>query len=185
MLTSLCLLSTAVQVPVSAPQPIDVGFQVNVSDFVAHNYSDRSQALVFHHGGNHAMYVLLPGQDVCWSIPANLSTSVELEIVSRGVPGTWLVSDALALDGLVASNVPSIWLQGTAPRSLYWVETTAGFSTCVTKPSLCAQELSNTVTISTEETPTFESMHVPVTPPINIPTGDVPPKIEPVPLPPV
>lgn len=184
MLASLCLL-TAVQVPASAPQPIDVGFQITASDFVAHNYSDRSQALVFHHDGNHALYVLLPGEDVSWSIPSNLTASVELEIVSRGVLGTWLVSDALGLDGLVASNVPSVWLQSTTPRSLFWVETGAGFVTCATKPSLCAEDLGDPVSASSDDAPTFESMQVPVITPGPQPAGDVPPKIEPVPLPPV
>ncbi len=183
MLASLCLL-TAIQVPASAPQPIEVGFQITAGDFVAHNYSDRSQALVFHHDGNHAMYVLLPGEDVAWSIPSNLSTSVELEIVSRGVPGTWLVSDALGLDGLVACNVPAVWLQGTTPRSVFWIETGSGFVACATKPSLCAEDLGAGVSSSSDE-PTFESMQVPVITPVNLPSGGLPPKIEPVPLPPV
>jgi hypothetical protein len=187
MLTSIyLLLSTVVPpVPTAAPQPVEVGFQLAAGEFTAHNYSSRAQALVFHHGGNHAQYALLPGEDVRWSIPSNLTTSVELEVLSRGVENTWLVSDALALDGLVASNVASVWVQSTSPRSLYWVETAAGFVTCITKPSLCAEDLSAPISAAADETPTFESMQVPVTPPITTPTGDLPPKIEPVPLPPI
>jgi hypothetical protein len=184
MLSSLLLLLTAPALPVAAPAPIEVGLHVGTSEFYAHNYSDRAQVLVFHQDGNHAMYVLAPGEDVRWNITSESLTSVELEIVSRGGYDTWLTTDALVLDGLVPAGVPDVWMQSAAPRSIYWVEYQGSFLRWDTKPGLCAEELITPISSETDSLPEFESLHVPVVTPTGT-GGDLPPKIEPVPLPPV
>ena len=127
---------------------------------------------------------LAPGQDLSWNYPTQLLDGVRLEVASWA-QGAWRRSGTIAIDQLAARGTDAVWIQGDAARTS-WSEIGSALFIENTGSSLFPPSLPGASSAGSEgENALLAPIHVPVITPSDTPVGDVPPKIEDRPLPPV
>jgi len=180
----------ALSVPISAitegasPAPVEVGISVTSTRFYARNYSAENQVLLFQSGGTLLWRTLAPGFDLAWDFPTQLLTGIRFEVASW-TNGAWRRTGTIALDEVAARGTDALWIQGDASRTS-WSEIGSALFVEQTGTSLFPSSLPGDSSAGTGiEAALLAPVHVPVITPSDTPHGDVPPKIEDRPLPPV
>jgi hypothetical protein len=180
----------ALSAPISAVEegiaaaPVDVGIAVTSTSFYARNYSGVNQVLLFESNGTLLWRTLAPGYDLSWDFPTQLLDGVRLEVASW-TDGAWRRSGTIALDDVAARGIEALWVQGDSVRTSWSEIGTSLFvedtGTSLFPPSLPGDSSEG----SGDENALLAPAHVPVITPSDTPIGDVPPKIDERPLPPV
>lgn len=164
--------------------PVEVGVAVTSTSFYARNYSGTNQVLLFQSGGTLLWRTLAPGYDMSWDFPTQLLDGVRLEVASW-TNGAWRRSGTIALDEVVARGIEALWVQGDSARTSWSEIGTALFledtGTSLFPPTLPGDSSAGT----SGENALLAPAHIPIITPSETPQGDVPPKIEDRPLPPV
>jgi len=180
----------ALSAPISAveegaqPAPIEVGISVTSTRFYARNYSETSQVLLFQSGSTLVWRTLAPGQDLSWNYPTQLLDGVRFEVASYA-QGAWRRSGTIALDEVAARGTDALWIQGNTTRTS-WSEIGSALFIEDTGASLFPPTLPGASSAgSAGENALLAPVHVPVITPSDNPVGDVPPKMDDRPLPPV
>lgn len=180
----------ALSVPISAveegtaPAPIDVGISVTSTRFYARNFSGTNQVLLFQSGSTLLWRTLAPGYDLSWDFPTQLLTGIRFEVASW-TDGAWHRTGTIALDEVAARGTEALWIQGDFSRTS-WSEIGSALFVEDTGSSLFPDSLPGASSADTGvEDALLAPVHVPVITPSDTPQGDVPPKIEDGPLPPV
>ncbi len=160
--------------------PIVAGIHVTATQFRARNFSSVPQLFVFKEtsGGEIAVRPLLAGGEMAFSFPADALADFEVEVASKD-RGVWSNTGLLKLDGLNTHDGSLVWIESNNGRASAWLESSGSYLPLESG----ASELPGRVveTIRETESPT----HVPVITPSDHPNGDLPPKLEERPLPPV
>jgi hypothetical protein len=160
--------------------PIVAGIHVTATQFRARNFSSVPQLYVFKEtsGGEIAVRPLLAGGEMAFSFPADALADFEVEVASKD-RGVWSNTGLLKLQGLNSHEGSLVWIEVSSGRASAWLETGGGSLPLESG----ASELPGRVveTIRESDFPT----HVPVITPSDHPSGDLPPKLEDKPLPPV
>ncbi|MCY2960101.1 MAG: hypothetical protein NTY35_08040 [Planctomycetota bacterium] len=192
MLKKFVALATivALSVPISAveegtaPEPVEVGISVTSTRFFARNFSGTNQVLLFESGGTLLWRTLAPGCDLSWNFPTQLLTGIRFEVASW-TGGAWRRTGTIALDQVAARGTDALWIQGNFSRTS-WSEIGSALFVEDTGASLFPPSLPGASSAGTGgEAALLAPIHVPVITPSDEPSGDVPPKIEVRPLPPV
>lgn len=168
-------------------EPMAVGIQITATQFRARNLSSIPQVFVFREtsGGEIALCPLVAGGEMVFSFPADAITSLEFEVISRR-GGAWSDTGFMKLDGmkLDASSADAgsiVWIRSNTGHSPAWLETRGGFAPFESEASTLPTRVLDTLRDDESLPPT----HVPVITPSDRPNGDIPPKLEDGPLPPV
>jgi hypothetical protein len=160
--------------------PIVAGIHVTATQFRARNLSSVPQLFVFKEtsGGEIVVRPLLAGGEMAFSFPAHALADFEVEVASK-THGAWSHTGLFKLEGLNTHEGSLVWIESNTGRATAWLET-SGESLALDSGG---SELPNRVveTIREDDSPT----HVPVITPSDHPSGDLPPKLEERPLPPV
>jgi len=168
----------------SQPPPIDVGICVSSTRFYARNYSPDPQVFLFRCGDSMAWRTVAAGCDIGWDFPTQLLTDVRLE-VATWIDGVWHRSGTIALADVASRGLEAVWIQADA-SSTSWGQIGAVLLPEATGESMFPAELPSPTSVGTSgEDALMAPTHVPVITPSDVPQGDVPPKLEDRPLPPV
>lgn len=162
--------------------PIVAGIQITATQFRARNLSSVPQIFVFKEtaGGEIALRLLSAGGEMMFSFPADALADLELEVVSRQ-HGAWSDTRLLKLGGLNAGAGSVLWIQSNAGRASAWLESHGDFLALDSGESTLPSRVLETASADEPLPPT----HVPVITPSDRPNGDLPPRLEDDPLPPV
>jgi hypothetical protein len=154
--------------------------RVNETRLVALNPSTRPQLLVFshRHGGAPTQVVVPAGGHLQYDFPHGTLNGLELELVARGEHGL-RSSGELSLTGLVHGEFDLIWMETVDGSVHTWGQLPTG--SALVPP----QRDSDSGFLNLPAPSAPAAPHVPVITPIDKPKGDLPPRIEPEPLPPV
>lgn len=186
VLAALCALSAPIPAVEggSGPAPVDVGISVTATRFYARNYSATTHVLMFQSGSTLIWRTLGAGCDLAWDYPTQFLNGVRLEVASWS-DGAWRRTGTIALDQVAARGTDALWIQGNVARTS-WSEIGAALFVETTGESLFPPDLPGASSAGTDpENALLAPVHVPVITPSEGPQGDVPPKIEDRPLPPV
>ena len=164
--------------------------RVTPSRLVAVNPSASAQLLVFRdaRGFRRGMLALPPHGSLDHALPAGTLDSLTLEVVSRAIPSNggspWRTSGELGLREIAAQRYDALWIEAAAGHNHVWGERGESFG------SLAPQsERKSDATLHAEcESPDPQavfSAHVPVVTPGDKSKGDLPPRLEKKPLPPI
>lgn len=161
---------------------IVVGIQITATQFRARNLSSIPQIFVFKEaaGGEIALCPLSAGGEMLFSFPGDAFANLELEVVSRH-HGAWSDTGLVKLGGLNAGAGSLVWIQSSTGRASAWLESQGDFVPLESSGSA----LPGPVAESMREGESLPPTHVPVITPSDHPSGDLPPKLEERPLPPV
>ncbi|MBL8861690.1 MAG: hypothetical protein JNK02_06720 [Planctomycetes bacterium] len=189
-LSAALLALLALTVPITAveespePAPIDVGISVTGTRFYARNYSGTSYVLLFKSGSTVIWRTLSSGHDLVWEYPTQLLSGVELE-VATWADGAWRRTGSILLENVAARGTEALWVQSDSKRTS-WAELGSALFVEDTGASFFPATLPSDSSLGSSAEEAFAApTHVPVITPSENPVGDVPPRIEERPLPPV
>ena len=164
----------------TAPAPIEVCLHVGATSFRALNRGEQPLLLVFHADGNVALQVLPAYAEVAWSFPRHALDGIAVEVASRRL-GAWVSTGTLALGGLLVADEGELWITSTEDGASAYAVTASGLEPVAASAGALTSDDDAPLPGATGPGP----MHVPVITPSDVPQGDLPPKIEEQPLPPV
>jgi len=175
---SVILASSLFLGPADAAQAEAVQLVARVTEerFVAVNPSDRAQLLVFHdrEGGRAARTIVAAGGEVAFDFPAGTLDSLLLHVVSPAERSATAAAD-YDLGSIAARGFQLFWTTREAANAHAWGVDPMNPDEPVYVPAVAE--------------PSFQSQalapHVPVITPTDKPKGDLPPRIDDKPLPPV
>lgn len=170
---------------VESTASVEVGIRVTTTQFVARNFTEYPQVFLFNdcQSISTVLFTLPAGCDVRWSFPGQALTGVQIEVVSLR-NGAWHDSGTLPLEDVITHGAQALWVQTTDAHSLSWLQVGNDLSLLPAQGDLlplAVQACNNPDVANT----LYEPAHVPVITPSDHPTGDLPPKLEDKPLPPV
>jgi hypothetical protein len=147
----------------------------------AHNPGERPQLLIVGEvdGDARARTWLAPGASLETRFPPGSLDGLALEVVSFG-PGGVTSSGALALAELAAAGFDAVWIETSSLGSQTWGRSGA-LTSALSASSLGLSGLSANAPRPAPPKP----VHVPVVTPADRRNGDVPPRLEKKPLPPL
>jgi hypothetical protein len=182
--------STPLDVPaLSADGTIaaDVGVHVTPTQLVARNFSSVPQLLAFRDAGSglRALITLHSGGRLEFSYPREALELVQLEVLCER-SGSWSTSGALDLGGTLACGEETFWIQQLHHHSCTWLQVGTQLALVEAGPSLLPRALQREDEGAVDGfSASCAPTHVPVITPGEKPRGDLPPKLERRPLPPV
>ena len=153
--------------------------RVSDTRLVALNPGTRPQLLVFSHprGAVLTQVVIPAGGNLEYDFPHGTLNGLALELVARNERGL-CSSGELSLTALVRGEFDLIWME-SSERSIHtWGDLPTG-------PTLVPATRDSGSGFLSLSAPSAPAPHVPVITPTDKPKGDLPPRIEPNPLPPV
>lgn len=152
--------------------PVEFVARITDERFVAVNSSGEAQVLLFTDigGGRTARALVAAGSEIAFDFPAGTLHNLLLRVVTAK-NGSVSTSAEYDLGALAAGNYEFVWLESQAQFMTAWGMSPAGPShlPSTTEPTMQAAS----------------APHVPVITPTDKPNGDLPPRIEEQPLPPV
>jgi len=153
--------------------------RVSDTRLVALNPSDRPQLLIFttESGAVSARAVLPAGAGLEYDFPRGTLHGLGLELVARDEGGLRSTGQ-LSLAGLVRGGYELVWMESAGDGLYAFGELPSG-----PVPIQATRDADSGLHILTA--PSTPAPHVPVITPTDKPKGDLPPRIEPEPLPPV
>lgn len=193
MLLSLFAAVVCAAIPVADPlevsaqaapgeAAVEVGAHLTPTTFRARNFSDVTQVLAFSNGFGSPVLVGLPAGGIAsYTFPPEALVGLRLEFVSLR-PGAWMTSGYHTLSVPAETGAETLWTQPGETRLHTWLQIGCEISLLPSEgTSLPPGLLDQGSDIESLLAPT----HVPVITPSGGSQGNIPPPIEPVPLPPV
>jgi hypothetical protein len=167
------------QVAVRDDAALELLARVSETRLVALNPSAHPQLLVFTaaRGAVRTQVVLAAGDSLAFDYPSGTLQGLDLELVTRAENGL-ISSGELSLHSLVQAEFDLIWMESVGVRVHTWGELPTG-------PALIPPTRGSGTAFQPMSAPSVPAPHVPVITPTDKPKGDLPPRIEPEPLPPV
>ena len=153
--------------------PVEFVARVTDQRLIAVNSSREAQLLLFRdrEGGRRASSVIAAGGEIAFDFPGGTLNQLLLRVVSVGT-GSVVSSAEYDLGALASGSFEFVWMESASGAVSAWGMSPVGPSYL---PSTSEPTITNQAT----------APHVPVITPTDKPNGDLPPRIEEKPLPPV
>lgn len=163
-----------------------VGVHVTPTALVARNFSGTPQLFVFtdEQSGGQALRALGAGGSFEYQFSRQTLEAIALEVVCVE-DGAWHASGSIALSSVLQRGPETLWIQHGAGRSTTWLQRGSELTLADAGASALPDDMESGQDTPSTMTPTCAPTHVPVVTPSDKPTGDLPPKLEERPLPPV
>jgi hypothetical protein len=191
MLSSLCAavlcaaipVGSALEVPARAAEgdpSVELGVHLTSTTFRARNFSDVEQLMVFSNGAGEPVFVVLPvGAYVEYDFQPEDLDGVRMEVVSLR-EGAWKASGAQLLTVNAATGEETMWFQPGERRVHTWQQDGCEVSERDPSGTLLPDGF---IDQGTQSDLLLAPTHVPVITPWGGNGGDLPPRIDPNPLP--
>lgn len=188
LLASLFFVATPSLDPLAVQvdsEPMDVGITITATQFRARSYTAVPHLFVFREmqTGRIALSTLRMGAELAFSFPPHALVDFQLEVVAFE-RGAWKDTGALELAALAVNDLTLLWIRSTKTRAFAWLDRDGELALLGSGTSLLPAALEPASEHSPENS-LMAPAHVPVITPSGRPKGDVPPKLEDGPLPPV
>ena len=186
MITTLLALAALAPLPSTSTLngSAELVMLVTSTRFAAVNPTASSQLLIFREivGGARASVLVPPGGDVDYAFASGTLHGLSLEVVSS-VGDTLSTTGALSLEGLAASEFDDVWVFSYLTHSHAWGESLAQF--WLVSPIDADFDASAHSDCAEPDGSSLPLIHVPGITLDGKTPGDLPPRLEPEPLPPV
>lgn len=165
-------------------EPMDVGITITTTQFRARSYSAVPHLFVFRETqtGRIALSTLRMGAELAFSFPPRALVDFQLEVVAFE-HGAWKDTGAFELAPLATRAATLVWIRSSKTRAHAWLEQDGTLALLATGPTLLPASIEPASEHSAENL--MAPPHVPVITPTGRPKGDLPPKLEDHPLPPI
>jgi len=170
------------EVPEPAPESgavLELMARVSATRIVALNPTERAHLLVFSNseGTLRSTAVVPAGAGAEYDFPRGTLDGLGVALVTRDAGGVHSTG-RLSLADMVRRNIDLVWIETVSGEAWAWGDLPAG-------PALLPVQPGSTPGFESLMAPSAPATHVPVITPTDKPKGELPPRIEPDPLPPV
>jgi len=175
------LVFGAYEVPAPAPESgavLELMARVSATRIVALNPTERAHLLVFSNaeGTLRSTAVVPAGAGAEYDFPRGTLDDLAVALVTRDADGLHSTG-LLSLAEMVRSDLDLVWVETVEGEARAWGDLPAG--------PVALPVLEGTGGFESQMAPSTAPAHVPVITPTDKPKGELPPRIEPDPLPPV